>query len=231
MIINPKEITDYNRSDWDIQKFFLFCTAVAGKKSEPIAVKINNLSDYISAEMAENPYYDTHIRESGIIHYLLGIDDVPEFGLNRMKEYKLGKYNQWEAFFKWWIDRIWNIPPNLHVLLISDWLRRANVEQLEKIPGVGKKTSRFFKLHTDPEATGIPLDTHILKFIKSHFNSKESMKEYMGEDVPSTTPQSSYAYTSIEKKARVMMEDFMKRNYLTTLAEADLAIWKSYAYK
>ena len=231
MIINPKEITDYNRNDWDIQKFFMFCTAVAGKKSEPIAVKINNLSDDISAEMAENPYYDTHIRESGIIHYLLGIDDVPEFGLNRMKEYKLGKYNQWEAFFKWWIDRIWNIPPNLHVLLISDWLRRANVEQLEKIPGVGKKTSRFFKLHTDPEATGIPLDTHILKFIKSHFNSKESMKEYMGEDVPSTTPQSSYAYTSIEKKARVMMEDFMKRNYLTTLAEADLAIWKSYAYK
>lgn len=222
MIINPKEITDYNRSDWDIQKFFLFCTAVAGKKSEPIAVKINNLSDDISAEMAENPYYDTHIRESGIIHYLLGIDDVPEFGLNRMKEYKLGKYNQWEAFFKWWIDRIWNIPPNLHVLLISDWLRRANVEQIEKIPGVGKKTSRFFKLHTDPEATGIPLDTHILKFLKSIYPTNY---------VPKNTPSSVSIYNQLEEVARREMKKYMTKNYLNTLAEADLAIWKSYAYK
>ena len=221
-MINPKEITDYDRNDWDIQLFFFFCCAVAGKKSEPTAKKVQALSDEISEAMGENPYYDTHIKESGIIHYLIGIDDDPEFGPMKIREYKFGKYKQWERFFEWWGNRIWNVPANLHVLLISDFLRRATVEQLERIPGVGKKTARFFKLHTDPEATCVPLDTHILKFIKSHYPTNY---------VPSATPSSKSIYKQLEDKARELMEKYMERNHLNTLAEADLAIWRTYAYK
>ena len=47
-MLNPKEVTDYNRNDWDIQLFFFFCCAVAGKKSEPTAEKVQALSDEIS---------------------------------------------------------------------------------------------------------------------------------------------------------------------------------------
>ena len=221
-MINPKEITDYHRNDWDLQEFFMFSVAVAGKKSDQTAKKIQVLSDEISEEMGENPYYDTHLKESGILHYLLGIDDEPEFGVRKMEAHKFGKYNQWKSFFEWWTRRIWDLPANLHVWMISDFLRRASVEQLEKIPGVGKKTSRFFKLHTDRDAKCVPLDTHILKFIKSH--------RPWCDNIPSTTPQSDNKYKKLEDEAHKLMTAYMKRNYLSTLAEADLAIWKSYAY-
>ena len=151
-MINPKEITDYHRNDWDLQEFFMFSVAVAGKKSDQTAKKIQVLSNEISEEMGENPYFDTHLKESGILHYLLGIDDEPEFGVRKMEAHKFGKYNQWKSFFEWWTRRIWDLPANLHVWMISDFLRRASVVQLEKIPGVGKKTARFFKLHTDRDS-------------------------------------------------------------------------------
>ena len=221
-MINPKEITDYHRNDWDLQEFFMFSVAVAGKKSDQTAKKIQVLSNEISEEMGENPYYDTHLKESGILHYLLGIDDEPEFGVRKMEAHKFGKYNQWKSFFEWWTRRIWDLPANLHVWMISDFLRRASVEQLEKIPGVGKKTARFFKLHTDRDAKCVPLDTHILKFIKSH--------RPWCDNIPSTTPQSNSKYRRWEDEAHKLMTAYMKRNYLSTLAEADLAIWKSYAY-
>ena len=221
-MINPKEITDYDRNDWDLQEFFFFAVAVAGKKSDQTAKKIQVLSDEISEEMGENPYYDTHLKESGILHYLLGIDDEPEFGVRKMEAHKFGKYNQWKSFFEWWIRRVWDLPANLHVWMISDFLRRASVEQLERIPSVGKKTARFFKLHTDRDAKWVPLDTHILKFIKSH--------RPWCDNIPSTTPQSDNKYKKLEDEAHKLMTAYMKRNYLSTLAEADLAIWKSYAY-
>ena len=221
-MINPKKITDYHRNDWDLQEFFMFSVAVAGKKSDQTAKKIQVLSNEISEEMGENPYYDTHLKESGILHYLLGIDDEPEFGVRKMEAHKFGKYNQWKSFFEWWTRRIWDLPANLHVWMISDFLRRASVEQLEKIPGVGKKTARFFKLHTDRDAKCVPLDTHILKFIKSH--------RPWCDNIPSTTPQSDNKYKKLEDEAHKLMTAYMKRNYLSTLAEADLAIWKSYAY-
>ena len=221
-MINPKEITDYHRNDWDLQEFFMFSVAVAGKKSDQTAKKIQVLTDEISEEMGENPYYDTHLKESGILHYLLGIDDEPEFGVRKMEAHKFGKYNQWKSFFEWWIRRVWDLPANLHVWMISDFLRRASVEQLERIPSVGKKTARFFKLHTDRDAKCVPLDTHILKFIKSH--------RPWCDNIPSTTPQSDKKYKKLEDEAHKLMTAYMKRNYLSTLAEADLAIWKSYAY-
>ena len=221
-MINPKEITDYHRNDWDLQEFFMFSVAVAGKKSDQTAKKIQVLTDEISEEMGENPYYDTHLKESGILHYLLGIDDEPEFGVRKMEAHKFGKYNQWKSFFEWWTRRIWDLPANLHVWMISDFLRRASVEQLERIPSVGKKTARFFNLHTDRDAKCVPLDTHILKFIKSH--------RPWCDNIPSTTPQSDNKYKKLEDEAHKLMTAYMKRNYLSTLAEADLAIWKSYAY-
>ena len=222
MIINPKEITDYNRNDWDIQKFFMFCIAVAGKKSEPTVKKIQAISDQISEDLVENPYYETHPKETGILHYLLGIDDEGDYGLNVMKEHKMGKYRIWGDFFEWWIDQTWNFERKHIPIFIEHVLRRFSVEKLEQIPGVGKKTSRFFKLHTDPDATCIPLDTHILKFLKSIYPTNY---------VPKNTPSSVSIYNQLEEVARREMKKYMTKNYLNTLAEADLAIWKSYAYK
>lgn len=56
-------------------------------------------------------------------------------------------------------------------------LRVCSPSELEKIPGIGPKTSRFFILWTRPNARCAALDTHILKWLK-----------YLGYDAPKSTP-------------------------------------------
>ena len=105
-MINPQNITDYKRNDWDLQEFFFFSVAVAGKKSDQTARKVQDLSDHISEMLVENPYYEKHPQETGIIHYLVGINDEGEAGLNLLKEFKFGKYKQWEGFIDWWKEML-----------------------------------------------------------------------------------------------------------------------------
>ena len=58
-------------------------------------------------------------------------------------------------------------------------LQNSTLEELEKINGVGLKTSRFFVVHSRPNAHHAVIDTHLLKFLKSK-----------GHDVPEQTPTS-----------------------------------------
>ena len=166
-MINPLKITDYNRNDWDLQEFFFFCVAVAGKKSVQTAQKVQELTDYISEMLVENPYYEEYPRETGVIHYLVGINDEGNSGMNLLREFKFGKYRQWEGFIDWWKQMLYYMDG----ACLSDWLRESSVHDLEQIPSVGRKTSRFFKLHSDPEVECVPLDTHILKYVRERYDA------------------------------------------------------------
>ena len=219
MNVIPDKITDYKRNEWDLQAFFFFAVAVQGKNSNQTAQKVQYLLDHISEQFVENPFYEEYLTETGVIHYLLGEQDEGSAGVNLLKEFKFGKYNQWEKLIdymkclKWdWMDKC--------NMTIGDWLRKSSCEELEALPSVGKKTSRFFKLHSCPEARCVPLDTHILKFIKSY---------YPNSYVPTSTPTSQYIYKRLEDKAFELMGKYMEKNNLETIAQADLAIWKSYA--
>ena len=221
-MINPDKITDYNRNDWDLQEFFFFCVAVAGKKSVQTAQKVQGVIDHISEMLVENPYYENYPRETGVIHYLVGINDEVDAGLNILKLHKFGKYRQWEGFIEWWSQ----VLRYMDGACISDWLREASVHDLEQIPSVGRKTSRFFKLHSDPQAECVPLDTHILKFLKERYDAYGGGQ---GHRIPKTTPQSKYDYCSLERIALEYLKDYAVQNNLKTLAQADQAIWSSYA--
>ena len=109
---------------------------------------------------------------------------------------------------------------------LSDWLRESSVHDLEQIPSVGKKTSRFFKLHSDPEVECVPLDTHILKYVRERYDAYGGGQ---GFRIPKTTPQSKYDYCSLERIALEYLKDYAVQNNLKTLAQADQAIWSSYA--
>ena len=51
--MDAKKPTDYNRNDWDIQEFFFFACAVAGKNSEQTAQKVEALKERIHSVIPE----------------------------------------------------------------------------------------------------------------------------------------------------------------------------------
>ena len=86
---------------------------------------------------------------------------------------------------------------------------------LEEIPGVSFKTSRFFILHSRMNAECVPLDTHILKFLRDKGIPC----------VPKVTPSSKRKYDELEKLA----VGALKTLGYSTLAKADLETWKKYS--
>ena len=224
MVIIPNKITDYKRNEWDLQKFFIFAVAVQGKNSEQTALKVQALEDYIIQMFGENTFYNEYPYKTGILHYLLGEKDTPNAGVELLKEFKFGKYHQWEQLIDWFKELKWILLDKMEEpQTLGDWLRKATIEHLEWIPSVGKKTSRFFKLHSDPEARCVPLDTHILKFVRDkHAHDPER--------IPKSTPTSIYEYQSIETFALNYMGNYVAQSKTcNTIAEADLEIWSSYA--
>lgn len=91
-------------------------------------------------------------------------------------------------------------------------LMNCSVEELEKIKGIGMKTSRCFVIHSRKNANYAGLDTHILKYLRS-----------LGHDVPLSTP-SGNKYVEIEKIFLSLVEKSGK-----TLSEFDLSIWKEFS--
>jgi thermostable 8-oxoguanine DNA glycosylase len=91
-------------------------------------------------------------------------------------------------------------------------LREDSFDAMEEVFGVGCKTSRFFILHSREDAKCVPLDTHILKFLKRH----------RVRNVPKTTPTSKKQYLRLEKAALRLIS---KHHPNLSLADADLLIW------
>ena len=221
-MVIPNKATDYNRNEWDLQEFFTFAVAVQSKNSEQTAHKVGELSKHIVEQFSINPFYKTNPCETGVLHYLLGEQDEGNAGVELLKEFKFGKYHQWVKLIDWFKELKWYWLEKAG-LSIGEWLREASLEHLEWVPSVGKKTSRFFKLHTDPNAWCVPLDTHILKFVRDKHCHDPNY-------IPKSTPTSIYEYQSIESFALKYMDNYITQSgTCNTLAEADLEIWRSYA--
>lgn len=93
-------------------------------------------------------------------------------------------------------------------------LRTCTVDDLEKIYGIGCKTSRMFILHNRANQSLAVLDVHILRYLAD-----------CGYKVPASTPPKNQ-YKQIEK---IFLELANKAG--KTPAEFDLELWKSYRAK
>jgi thermostable 8-oxoguanine DNA glycosylase len=94
-------------------------------------------------------------------------------------------------------------------------LRTCTVDDLETIRGIGMKTSRLFVLHTRKDSMCIPLDVHILHYLRDN-----------GYDVPKATPGSKKKYRIIEKLCVQLARKAGK-----SCADWDLDIWNVYRKK
>ncbi len=200
--IDPLNFTNFYADDHQIQSMFLFAVAVAGKPSRITAEKINGLLDDILELQQNEP---TEIRRMGPLEFLMYL--YPNGFIDMIKERKLGKYNTWLKLWRWFNDLV--------MPTIPDLLNTASIETLEQIPGVKYKTSRFFVLHSRSNANCVPLDTHILRFLKDRGVPC----------VPNVTPGSQRIYLGLEK---IAVEALKSLGY-STLAKADLETWKSYS--
>lgn len=140
-MIDAFDVTNFKRTQSELEEYWLFCVAVAGKTATIIAKKINQfLSDKY---LCETPFdYVRRLNKEGRLEA-------------RMREVKLGKYT--------------NLVPSYTAISAADApdLRTAAPAEFETIRGVGEKTSRYFILHSRENANVAAIDTHVLKYLKA----------------------------------------------------------------
>jgi len=183
-MIDPENVTNFERTESELQEFFLFAVVAAGKTA---IIQAGKLEEFLT------PAWNRGITPFEYIRELSEKDHLRSM----VCEVKLGQYNRITAAFE---------------SALEYDLTTATTEDLEKIPGVGPKTSRFFLLHTRPFQQFAVLDTHILAWLGDNVE---------GLAVPKATPQSASRYRSLEK---VFLEQAKKLNMKPE--DLDIQIWR-----
>ena len=187
-LVDPKNITNFDCDEKELQLVLLFWISAAGKKASVVAKNLEILMQNGQS------MFDTD--EPFLIIKKFG-DSLP----NVLKGHGFGCFN--------------NKAKSMLALANSNLdLKTCSVSDLEKIWGVGPKTSRCFLLHSRKECRVAGLDTHVLKYMREK-----------GVDVPKSTP-SGKKYLEIEQKFLELADESGK-----SLAEFDLEIWNYYSGK
>ncbi len=197
MTVDPYNITNYNRSKNELECFLLFCIVVAGKTAYIQARKLNEFLTSINTRLM----MPEHV---GPFQSLISADQHGIL-MEEIQKAKLGQYKKIYSAFK-------------YISLNKIDLKNTTPQELELIPGVGMKSSRFFLLHSDIKYKNniAILDTHILKFIK----------ENIDERAPKSTPTVKVTYKYWEDLFLYWCEVRNKN-----VADFDLEVWKLYARK
>ena len=193
--IDPYNITNFDRTEEELQLFLLFCIVVAGKTAYIQADKLEqflcSVNERLMMPLCVSPFQTI---KSADQHGIL---------MEEIQKAKLGQYKKIHSAFKYISEREYN-------------LKRMTPDQLELIPGVGMKSSRFFLLHSDINYQNniAILDTHILKFIKENIDDR----------APKSTPTIRVTYKYWEDVFLHWCELNNKN-----VADFDLEVWKSFA--
>jgi thermostable 8-oxoguanine DNA glycosylase len=152
-MIDPTKITDFSRSQHELEEFWLFCLAVAGKTASQMAAKVD---DFLSGRYeAEGPYdYVRRLLAEGRLR-------------TELERVKMGKY---KLLVRGYAECVASDGPDLST---------ASPRDLEEVYGVKHKTSRFFILHSRENADVAVIDTHVLKYLKhrGHQNIPDSVPQ------------------------------------------------------
>lgn len=134
-LVDPTIVTNFNRTDHELELYWLFCQVVAGKTAR---VQAKALERFMLMGTSGGPY--DRLREmvnSGAL-------------TANLRASKLGQYNR--------LSKGFSESLNLN-------LRTATVSDLTAITGVGDKTARYFLLHTRADQKIAVLDRHVLRHL------------------------------------------------------------------
>lgn len=144
-MINPSDITNYNRTPAELEEFLMFCIMVAGKNSKMQASKLDGFlkTKQILGHDTMSPFeFIEYLTEGGMV----ALD-------NLMRFHKLGQYGRIARAFT-------------DILRFKGRLDTVTVEELESVYGIGAKSARFFLLHSRPNQRLVVLDTHLLRHMR-----------------------------------------------------------------
>lgn len=143
-MINPRKITDFNRSTHDLQEMMIFSLAVAGKRAHIQSHKVHAfIHDALAWTGADLLPFDR-------IRIAIEHDRLEE----AMRAVGLGKYAL--------------IGRGLRALVEHDFdLRTVTPDELEQaVPGCSFKTARFFITHTQADTRYAVIDTWVLRYLR-----------------------------------------------------------------
>jgi len=187
-MVDPINFTNFNRTDIELEETILFGLLVANKNALTTARLLDQfLKSYVP--FGENPFQSLKLMDLSFL-------------TDRLKQFGFGCYN--------------NKAKGIHQLVRSGInLRSCTTDDLEAIHGIGRKTSRLFILHTRPNARCIPLDTHILHYLRD-----------LGYSVPKSTPASKKNYEIVERLCIQLAREDNK-----ACVDWDLDVWRVYREK
>ncbi len=191
-MIDPTNITNYNLTDHELEEHILFWVAAAGKTGVVAAHRLEiflTMITYnnISPFEAIRKTIETHPTPLGMMLRTAGM------GCHSHKSRTFTEL----AY------------SNLN-------LRTCSADDLEKIYGIGRKTSRCFILHSRKDTQYAGIDTHMLK----------NLRAAGVENVPKQTPSTDKQYKRLEKEVLRLAKVVGM-----SPASYDLMVWNKYSAK
>ena len=187
----PKRMSRYQLEDW-----IVFGICVANKEATQTRKKVDALY-----ELLWNRELDSALLEFPATGPFVRLRRAIDGGYltESIRKIKLGQYRRIERAFREVI--------NLDLDSIS-------VEMLESVHGIGPKTARMIMLYYDPTLEVMPLDTHVLKYLR----------KLRYKNVPKMTPSAGPTYRKWEQ---ICIEEAEAHGM--TVRDFDTWIWQQYA--
>lgn len=142
-MIEPEKITNFNRTQAELEEFALFAILVAGKGAKVTARKLHSF--LFACRMANMTPFEWIIHLNKISDYALEMCTMT---------HKLGQYRRVIRAFT-------------DIVKLKDKLSTVTVDELEQVYGIGRKTASFFVVHSQPNTRHAVLDTHILHWLRN----------------------------------------------------------------
>lgn len=193
MDVNPEAIPE-TMTRQQLEWWCLFTICVAGKSARQTRKKLNTFLEWSGDYDAE---HGDVMSPFEIVKMLVNQNGLDE----ELRRVKIGQYGRIGRAFRGVIE------------LDVDYL---TVEKLEAVPGIGPKSARMIVLYSQPNAEVVPLDTHILKYLRA-----------LGyPDVPKDTPPAGKLYKLMETHFREEA-----RYQEKSVRELDTEVWLQYSTK
>lgn len=202
-MVDPFNITKYDRSTEELEEMLLFCVLVAGKPARRTATQ---LARFLDGDRRPFTKVRRHLKDGTL--------------LKSLKENGFGQYDRITKCFKELTGKKLD-------------LRSCTADELDAIHGIGPKTAAFFITHSrppvSPDIDEVILDTHNMKHIAKNADwlvERGLITAIDVEKMPRNTPSSRKSYKRYAECFRALLKRDEPNG---SMASYDLKVWKSYA--